>query len=144
MPRIKLNGLQLYRFRHAVKLQPRDINHAGHLGNDALVSLLGTAQAEMFHSLGLSQTDLGDGRTGIIMSDMIVNYKSEAFMFDELLIDTHAGEFGRTSFRLFQRVTRGEAIIALAEKGLTTFDYITRKVAPVPEALLQLLKEASD
>ena len=141
MTRVKLNELQEYRFHYSVRLQPRDINHAGHMGNDALVSLLGTAQAEMFYSLGLSQTDLGDGRTGIILSDMIVNYKAEAFMFDELLIDTHAAEFGRTSFRLFHRVTRGETLVALAEKGLTIFDYTSRRVAPVPEVLLKFLVE---
>jgi len=139
MPRVRLNELQEYSFRYPVRLQLRDINHAGHMGNDTLVSLLGAAQAEMFHSLGLSEIDLGDGRTGIIVSDLVVNYKSEGFMFDELLIDTHATEFSRNSFRIFQRVTRGETLIALAEKGLTTFDYMSRKVVPIPEALQELL-----
>jgi acyl-CoA thioester hydrolase len=141
MPRVRLNELQEYRFRYAVRLQLRDINHAGHMGNDTLVSLLGAAQAEMFHSLGLSEIDLGDGRTGIIVSDMVVNYKAEGFMFDELLIDTHAAEFGRTGFRLFHRVTRGETLVALAEKGLTIFDYTSRRVAPIPEVLLRFLVE---
>jgi acyl-CoA thioester hydrolase len=136
-----LNELQEYRFRYPVRLQLRDINHAGHMGNDTLVSLLGAAQAEMFHSLGLSEIDLGDGQTGIIVSDAVVNYKAEAFMFDELLIDTHAAEFGRNSFRVFQRVTRGETIIALAEKGLTTFNYTSRKVVPIPDTLLRALAE---
>ena len=139
MPRIRLNEQQEYSFHYSVRLQPRDINYAGHMGNDHLVSLMGAAQADLFHSLGLSETDLGDGQIGIIMSDIVVNFMAEAFMFDELLIDTEAGEFGRSSFRIFHRVTKGQTVVALAEKGLATFNYTSRKVVPIPETLLKLL-----
>jgi acyl-CoA thioesterase FadM len=121
-------------------LQPRDINYGGHLGNDALVSLLGTARAHMFRTMGVNETNLGDGHTGIIMTDLTVEYKAEAFMFDQLLIDTHIGELARLGFRLFQRITRENRIIALAETGLLAFDYRSRKVAPVPEVLIESLR----
>ena len=140
MPRVKLTEQQDYEFHYTLTLQPRDINRGGHLGNDALVSLLGTATAHMFHSLGVNESDLGDGHTGIIMADLSVEYKAEAFMFDQLRIDTHAGGFARVGFRLFQRVTRDVDVIALAETGLVTFNYSSRKVAPVPKALVEALR----
>jgi acyl-CoA thioesterase FadM len=123
-----------------VTLQPRDINYAGHLGNDTLISLVGAARADMFRSMGMSELDLGDGQTGIIMSELAVNYKAEAFMFDEFLIDTHIGELGRSGFRLFHRVTK-KTVIALIETGLSTFNYALKKVVPVPETFLKALAQ---
>jgi acyl-CoA thioester hydrolase len=141
MPRIKLNEQQVYEFHYVLMLEPRDINYGGHLGNDALVSLVGSARVNMFRSMGLSEMDLGDGKTGIIMSDLAVNYKSEAFMFDELSIDTHVGEISRSNFRIFHRISKGQIVIALVETGITAFDYVLRKVVPVPEAFLKLSAE---
>jgi acyl-CoA thioester hydrolase len=139
MPRIKLSEQLSYEFHYTTRLEPRDINYGGHLGNDALVSLVGSARANAFHSLDLSEMDLGDGQTGIIMSDLVVNFRAEAFMFDEIVIDTHIGEFSSNSFRIFHRVTRGNMLVALVETGLKTFNYIAREVAPVPDALLKAL-----
>jgi acyl-CoA thioester hydrolase len=141
MPRIKLNELLDYAFHYTMMLEPRDINYGGHLGNDALVSIVGSARVNMFRSMGLSEMDLGDGKTSIIMSDLAVNYKSEAFMFDELMIDTHIGEISRSSFRLFHRLKKGQTVIALAETGLTTFNYASRRVAQIPETFLKALAE---
>jgi acyl-CoA thioesterase FadM len=139
MPRIKLNEQQEYAFHHTLMLEPRDINYGGHLGNDALVSIVGSARVNMFRSMRFSEMDLGDGETGIIMSDLAVNYRSEAFMFDELMIDTHVGEISRSSFRLFHRIKRDHTVIALAETGITAFNYALRKIMPIPEAFLDIL-----
>ncbi len=136
MPGVRLNELNEYRFRYQVRLEPRDINYAGHMSNDALVSLLGRARAEMFHSLGLSELDLGDSKTGIIMSDLVINYRAGAFMFDELLVETHVGEIKDKGFRMFQRVTKDRMLVALAETGINTFSYTSREVAPIPGTFL--------
>lgn len=143
MARIRLHEQEHYEFRYSVTLQPRDINHAGHLGNDVLISLIGAARARLMRSLDLTEVNLGDGRTGIVMGDMAVNYKAEAFMFDELLIETHIEEITRKGFRLFHRVTRGGDLVALVETGVAAFDYPTRKVAPVPERFLRALSALS-
>jgi acyl-CoA thioester hydrolase len=139
MPRIRLNEQLSYEFHYATRLEPRDINYGGHLGNDALVSLAGSARADLLYSLGLRETDLGDGHTGIIMADLVVNFRAEAFMFDEIVIDTHIGEFSSNRFRIFHRVTKGDLVVALVETGLKTFNYTAREVAPVPDAFLQAL-----
>jgi hypothetical protein len=81
MPRIKLEEQASYEFMFPVTLYPRDINYAGPLGNDALVVSIGSARAEMFHSMGFAEGDLGDGKTGIIMSDL-VSITGRGFIFD--------------------------------------------------------------
>jgi acyl-CoA thioesterase FadM len=139
MPRTKLTEQPVYEFRYAITLQPRDINYGGHLGVDSLISIVGTARAYIFKSAGLSEINLGDGRTGIIMMDLVVNLKAEGFMFDCLEVYTHIGELTKNGFRFFHKVTRGNSIIAFAEMGFLTFDYAARKVTSVPERFMNAL-----
>jgi len=141
MPRVKLNELPDYAFHYKFVLGPRDINYGGHLGNDSLVSIIGTARANMFRSINLGEMDLGDGKAAIIMSDLVVNFKAESFMFDELSVDTHVGEISLTRFRLFHRIKKGDIVVALVETGLTSFDYSSRKITPIPSAFLNALAE---
>jgi acyl-CoA thioesterase FadM len=143
MPRTKLTEQPVYEFCYAITLQPRDINYGGHLGVDSLVSIVGTARAYIFKSVGLSEINLGDGRTGIIMMDLVINLKAEGFMFDSLEVYTHIGELTKNGFRFFHKVTRGNSIIALAEMGFLTFDYAARKVTSVPESCVRALELSS-
>lgn len=139
MARIRLREQLSYEFQYKTRLEPRDINYGGHLGNDILVSLAGSARADALHCLDLQEKNLGDGHTGIIMSDLVVNFRAEAFLFDNIVIDTHIGEFLGNGFRIFHRITKGETVIALVETGIKAFNYSTREVAPVPEAFLKAL-----
>jgi acyl-CoA thioesterase FadM len=139
MPRTKLAEQPIYEFCYAITLQPRDINYGGHLGVDSLISIVGTARAYIFRSVGLSEINLGDDRTGIIMTDVQVNLKAEGFMFDNLEVHTHIGELTKNGFRFFHKVTRGDSIVALAEMGFLIFDYAARKIIPVPESCINAL-----
>lgn len=142
MPRVKLEEQSTYEFTFSVTLHPRDINYGGHLGNDSLVILIGSARAQMFHSMGLSEGNLGDGKTGIIMADLVMNYRAEAFIFEKLDIATHVGEIQAGGFRIFHRVSRNDKLIALAEAGVMAFDYTKHRVAHVPQIFLETLREA--
>jgi acyl-CoA thioesterase FadM len=136
MPRIKLSEQDTYEFQLPLQIRPQDVNYGGHLGNDNLISMVGAARAYLFHSLHLSELDLGDGETGLIITDMAVNYRAEAFMFDELRFETHIGEIERSSFRMFHRITREGKLIALVETGIVTYNYREKAKAPVPALFL--------
>ncbi len=137
MPRVRLFEHEVYEFQFSLQVRPQDINYGGHLGNDNLISLVGAARAYLFHSMGFSELDLGDGQTGIIITDMIVNYKAEAFLFDELLIETHIEEVVQKGFRMFHRVRSDAKLIALVETGLATYNYEAKKTVPVPTSFLK-------
>ena len=141
MPRIKLQEQPRYEFIYEVAVQPRDVNTAGHLGHETLIALVHSARANLLRSLGLSELDLGDGRTGVIMFDLVVNYREEGFLFDALRIESHVGEFTRTSFRLFYRVAKGDKILALVETGFLAFNYSDRKVVQVPQTFIKTLEQ---
>jgi acyl-CoA thioesterase FadM len=139
MPRIKLSEQEVYEFQSSFQVRPQDINYGGHVGNDNLISLVGAARAHLFHSLGFSELDLGDRQTGIIITDLVVNYKAEAFLFDELLIETHIGEVAPKRFRMFHRIRKDMKLIALVETGFATYNYETKKTTPIPTSFLKCL-----
>src|SRR4030042_4639662 len=101
MPKVKLVKKENYEFEYKVILQVTDINYGGHLGNDALVGIIHEARVNLLTALGCSEFDLGDGKTGIIMSDLGVNYLGEGFMFDEIIIHSTIDEISNASFRIF-------------------------------------------
>lgn len=120
-----------------------DINYGNHLGNDVLVSIVHEARAQWLRSNGYSEIDV-EG-TGLIMSDLAVEYIHESFYGDELQIDISVGEIARVSFELYYTIqtTRNEKIIliAKAKTGMVCYNYAIKKVAAVPEKLKGLLVE---
>jgi len=140
MPRPILTALGHYPFSAGFVVRVGDLNYGNHLGNDGVVTLLHHARALMFRDLGYTELDFGDGVTGTVMSDLVVSYTAEAFLFDELVIESGISEVATSSFRVHQRMTRGETQIALAEVGIAAFDFSVRKLARFPDALLDELR----
>ena len=65
---VKLAEQKSYTFHYPVTVRPEDLSEGGHhLGTDNIVLLLSRARAHVFHSMGLLESDLGDGATGIII-----------------------------------------------------------------------------
>jgi acyl-CoA thioester hydrolase len=136
MARVSLVEQEEYAFHYPVKIEPRHLSAGNHLGSDNIILLASAARADAFHSMGLTEGDLGDGVTGIIMADIVVTFKAEGFLHDEIVIDTHFSAFTSRGFTAFQRIRKGDKVLAIAETGLVTFNYRSRKVARVPERLL--------
>ncbi len=140
MPRVKLSEQPHYEFTHRLTVRVTDLNYGAHLANNAVIELIHEARAQLFRALGFVETNLGDGRTGIIMGDLVVNFKQEGFLFDELTIHSHTDEFSRHGFRLFHKITRDDSLLALVETGLVAFDYAERRTTALPAAFLQALE----
>lgn len=143
MPRVTLQEQPNYKFQFKTIIQAEDLNYAGHLGNDALVRLVQDARKELFVKLGYKELDLGDGKTGIIIGDLVVNFKSEGFESDEIKIESQIGEVTDKSLRIFHKVLKekDENVLALVETGLVAFNYDTRTVAIFPDGFKKVLME---
>ena len=135
MPRLKLRPLAAYSFSCELTVRTTDLNYGGHLGNDRLLSLIHEARVAFLASHGLSELDFGG--VSLILGDTAVVYQAEAYAGDLLTFEAAAAEPSRSGFRIFYQVTRpadGRAI-ALVENGMACFDYQSRKVAALPEAV---------
>lgn len=142
MPRIKLKEQREYRYQFRRIIRDDDLNYAGHLGNDRLVSIIQEARMDMFKKLGCTELDLGDGRTGIIIGDIVVNFITEAFSGDGLIIETNFDELRDKGMRLFYKISRATdgKLIALAETGIIAFDYKTRVISEWPADFIKKLQ----
>ena len=116
-----------------------DINYGNHLGNDSLVSIIHEARILWLKSL--NYTELNIEGTGLIMSDLAVEYKNESFYGDELTIAIFAGEISPVSFELYYSITnQEEKLIAKAKTGMVCYDYGLKKVTAVPGKLKGILE----
>lgn len=119
-----------------------DINYGGHLGNDAVLSLVHEARVQMLAFFGM--TEMNAGGAGLIMADVAIAYKGEGFYGDTLEVDIYAVEFTPVSFDLLYYISaiRNDAKIdiAHAKTGMVCFDYNIRKVTALPDALKSRLE----
>lgn len=97
------------------------------------------ARIEMFNKIGCTELDLGDKKTGIILADLVVNYKNQGYLGDEVVIYLDIDEIEKRSFRLFYKMNRDDDLIFMAETGIVVYDYQAEKIAAVPEAFLDAL-----
>jgi len=139
MARVKLAELKKYRFKHQIEVRYTDVNIGGHLGNSQMVELIHQIRYQVLKDLGLNEGNLGDGQTGLTVSDLVVNYLKESFPGDLLFFETDIQDFDQKSFRMYHRVSKREKLIALAEVGLVAFSFITRKSGQVPESFKELV-----
>jgi acyl-CoA thioesterase FadM len=138
----KLSEHPNYPFSRSYTVRVTDVNYGGHLGNDSLVGLLQQARIDYLAALGASEIDLGDG-AGIILTELIVSFRGEAFLSDTLTIGTVAVDVRGASFRLCHAVRRGDELIALAEIRLAAFDYAKRSTVRLPKALAEKMRDST-
>jgi acyl-CoA thioester hydrolase len=142
MARIKLELPGHFTFSTSIAVRITDLNYGGHVGNDAILSLVHEARMQYLKSYGFSELEFDTA--SLIMSDAGIEFKSEAFYGDILMVAVTAGEFSRVGFDLYYKFTKyegeKEVLVALAKTGMICFDYTVRKVVAVPERAAQLLQ----
>ena len=141
MPRIKLEIPENKIAVLSIPVRITDINYGNHVGNDAFVSIIHEARMQWLQQHGY--TELNIEGTGLILADLIVEFKSEAFYGDIIEIIISVGEISKVSFELFYQLsaTRNEKniLLALAKTGMVCYDYGIKKVIRIPERLKGIL-----
>ncbi|ROR34572.1 acyl-CoA thioesterase [Inmirania thermothiophila] len=139
MSRVRIELPERFVFACELAVRIGDVNYGGHLGNDALVGLLHEARVRWLAARGRSELDLGG--CGLVVADLAVAYRAEAFHGERLRIELGPDGWGRHGFSLAYRVGRpADGVeVARARTGLVCFDYRARRVAEVPPGLREAL-----
>jgi acyl-CoA thioesterase FadM len=142
MGRVKLVLPKELSFQTEIKLRISDINYGGHLGNDAVLSLIHEARLQFLDSLGYTEKDV-EG-FGIIMTDSAIVYKTQGFYGDTAVIYVGTDEFNDYGCDIFYKLVNKETgkEIARAKTGIVLFDYDKQKVAKLPEQVATCLRPA--
>ncbi len=138
MARIVLTLPASLAFQTEIDVRVTDMNYGGHLGNDALLSLIHEARYRFFRQHGMSEADAGGAR--LILADVAIVYRAEAFAGDRLRFCVGLGDLARVACDLCYRVTRTTdgRLIAEAKTGLVFLDPTTRRPTAVPAAVQAL------
>jgi acyl-CoA thioester hydrolase len=121
-----------------------DINYAGHLGNDAIISLLHEARLRFLKAHNFTELDI-DG-FGLIMADLTILFKAEAFHGEILTIEVGVQDITKYGFGFVYRITSKETgrEVARAKTGMLLFDYEKRRVVEVPKGFKSVFASKMD
>jgi acyl-CoA thioester hydrolase len=145
MARIRIHLPDFFPFTTLLPVRITDLNYGGHVGNDAILSLLHEARVQFLGHHGYSEFDLGGA--SLIMGDVAIEFKMEIFYGNSLRASIAAGEFTRVGFDLFYKLEldkEGEWLPAVyAKTGMVCYDYVAKKVIAVPEPVYQALSSSA-
>ena len=134
MARIQIKLPEQFAFSTDITLYQSHINFGGHLDNALLLTVVSEARARFFKSLGYSELDVAGA--GIIVADAALQYRSEAFHGEVMVVHMDAANFSRKGCDLLwcmnEKVSQRE--VARGKTGIVFFDYATRETVPVPPA----------
>ncbi len=139
MARIKLELPEIFPFSTELTVRITDLNYGGHLGNADTLVLIHEARVRFLRSFGYSEIDI-EGY-GTIMIDAVIQFKSQAFAADVLVIVVAAADFSRLGCDIYYRLTNKEtgAVVATAKTGVAVFDYANQKRVSPPDAFVKKL-----
>ena len=143
MPRIQYDLPERFVFTAALPIYTSHINWGGHLDNAQLLGLVGEARARFFLWLDYEEGRVED--CSIVIGDALVQYKSEAFYGETMLVHIAAADFNRYGFDMaFQMTDQASGReVARGKQGVVFISLAEKKISPLPEAFRQRLTERS-
>lgn len=144
MSRVALNLPASLPFATEITLRAADINYAGHLGNDRLISLLQEARIRFLAAHDLEEMQMFG--LGLVITDVAAIYESEAFRGERLRFEVGVTDFNRYGCDFVFCVTEAGSgrAVARAKTGMVFYDYDQRQVQPVPGGFRALFAAPPD
>jgi YbgC/YbaW family acyl-CoA thioester hydrolase len=144
MPRVHLDLPEQFLFVTEVTVRASDLNYGNHLGHDAVLTLMQEARVRFYRSLGFKNELNFEGSVGQVITDAVIQYRSESFLSDELIIKLAISDLNKYGFDMYylieNKITGKE--VARGKTGIVCLDYHTRKVAAIPQILKENIQPA--
>jgi acyl-CoA thioester hydrolase len=141
MERIKISLPATFPFSTVITIRITDLNYGAHVGNDTFLSLMQEARQQFLISFGYKE--LSFEGVGLILADVVIEYKRELSYADVIKISVAASGFDKYGFDLFYKmevITVTETLLAAkAKTGMLCYDYDKRRLVKMPEAAKEKL-----
>jgi Predicted thioesterase len=138
MARIKIDIPEHFPFTTTIPVRITDLNYGKHVGNDTILSMIHEARVQFLAHFGYEELNLAG--TGLIMSDVGIEFKNELFYGDVVTASVAAADFTKISFDLYYKLEKPGKLVAIAKTGMVCYDYGKKKVAVVPEEVVEKLR----
>ena len=142
MTRIKVELPDNFIFSTEMEVRISDLNYGGHLGHDTLLTMMHEARVRFLNKHGFTELDI-DG-AGIIVSEAVINYKSQAQYGEVLKMEMAIVDIFKKGCSFIYKVTEkiSGREVARAKIGVVFFDYKNRKILSLPQKFKELLTGA--
>ena len=139
MPRLNIPDPEKTFFRMERKVGLSEVNYAKHLDSVSMVKILHEARLQFLASLGFTESNIYG--LGLVVTDLTIDYRSESFANDLLVIDVGASLFNRYGFDIGLKVSNEalDSVVCVGKFGVVFFDFDRHKIARVPAAFKTLL-----
>jgi YbgC/YbaW family acyl-CoA thioester hydrolase len=142
LARIKILLPDKFSFSTSISIRITDLNYGGHVGNDSILSLIHEARMQFLNEFGFTEMEFGG--VSLIMSDVAMEFKNEIFYGDAITAFVTITDFNRVGFNVAYKLIKinneKEVLIAIAKTGMICFDYTKKKIAAVPQKVIELFK----
>ena len=142
MPRVKIDLPEnFFDITISIPVRITDINYGDHVGNDSVVSIIHEARMQFLQHHGF--TELNIEGIGLIMSDLVAEFKNESFYKDIIDVKIGRGDISKVSFELIYNLSTvrndQHIVIANAKTTMVCYDYDVKKVVSIPQKLKDVL-----
>ncbi len=129
--------------QHTATVRITDLNFGNHLSHINLLEFLHDSRALFLKKHGVSELDCFG--YGLIVLNLNVAYKNQAFFGDELVIKLYALNPIKSTFTFFYEVINAstQQVIATADIVMACFDIEKQKLARIPTPLTHLLSNST-
>ncbi|PIY11308.1 MAG: thioesterase [Flexibacter sp. CG_4_10_14_3_um_filter_32_15] len=136
MNRVKVDLPDQFLFKTEIPVRITDLNYGGHVGNDAMLSLVHEARVQFFMSEGF-KSELDIMGFGVIMADVAMQFKGEGFYGNIFEVYVTVGSLSSSGFDLYYKFIDQDSRreILKVKTGMVLFDYKNRKIAALPDEL---------
>lgn len=141
MSRTKLDLPEQFHFHTNIPIRITDLNYGGHVGNDAVLSLLHEARMQFLKHYHFSEMNFAG--VGLIMSDVSIEFKNELFYEDDLKAYVAIKDMSKVGFSIYYKLVKNseETVVAFAKTGMVCYDYQSKKIAAFPQKAREVLEE---
>ena len=139
MARVKISLPGQFSFSCNIPVRITDVNYGGHVGNDTILSIIHEARIQFLNSIGY--TEMMFAGVGLIMADVMIEFKKEIFYGDTVKVSMAAEESSKVAIDIFYKLEKPDnknsngknLLVAVAKTGMVCFDYNMKKIAGIPE-----------
>lgn len=144
MARLQIQLPEHFAYSTNITLYQSHINYGGHLDNALLLTVVSEARVRFLKSLGY--TELNVEGVGIMVADAALQYRSEAFQGEVMVVHMGAADLLHKGFDLVWCMNEqsSQREVARGKTGIVFCDYATRKVVPMPTAFREKLARFTD
>ena len=140
MQRVKLNPPEklIFSMEHIVGIS--EVNYARHMDSVAMIELIHEARLRFLADLGFTESNIYG--LGMVVTDLAVDFRSESFANDRLIVEVGVGKFNKYGFDIVFQVTNHalETTVCIAKMGVVFFDFDRHKLAELPRAFQSILE----